>query len=459
MKSAKLCYNNTMAKKIGLITLIMLFAVGIAGGALFVITYYTSESYLALNGAEEMTVGLHGLYDDPGVDAVLHGKDAAKKVRVEGKVNTNAPGKYTLDYHAGNFTVQRTVTVLSRMVPELKLTGGPVTMKLGDEYSEPGYTAADDDGADLTSAVKVSPLDQKRAGRQTLVYTVSDSKGNTTKLTRKVTITPNTEYETSGLPICMFHYVYDENDIPAKVNGNYISKEDLAEELAFLKMEHFYFPTWKEVRDYVDGKLLLPDKSIVLTFDDGAYSFLDNGIPVLEQYRTPATSFMITSKKGRKKVRKYQSRYVTYQSHSHDMHKSGGKIGHGGIFTAITPEEGLADLEKSIRIVGSSDAFAYPFGDINENARAIVERAGFLCAVTTQPGRAKPGDDPLLLPRQRMSRNQSLEVFRDMVMPYEPTTFDQSGGDSSDQGAGADLTQTTGADEQPSADGFDKASE
>ena len=127
----------------------------------------------------------------------------------------------------------------------------------------------------------------------------------------------------------MFHYVYDENDIPAKVNGNYISKEDLAEELAFLREEKFYFPTWAEVRDYVDGKLLLPDKSIVLTFDDGAYSFLDNGIPVLEQYRTPATSFMITSNKGRKKVRKYQSRYVTYESHSHDMHKSGGKVGHG----------------------------------------------------------------------------------------------------------------------------------
>ena len=55
MKPAKMCYNITMARKIGLITLIMLFAVGIAGGALFVITYYTSESYLALNGAEEMT--------------------------------------------------------------------------------------------------------------------------------------------------------------------------------------------------------------------------------------------------------------------------------------------------------------------------------------------------------------------------------------------------------------------
>ena len=51
-----MCYNITMAKKIGLITLIMFFAVGIAGGALFVITYYTSESYLALNGAGNLTV-------------------------------------------------------------------------------------------------------------------------------------------------------------------------------------------------------------------------------------------------------------------------------------------------------------------------------------------------------------------------------------------------------------------
>ena len=57
-----------------------------------------------------------------------------------------------------------------------------------------------------------------------------------------------------------------------------------------------------------------------------------------------------------------------------------------------------------------------------------------------------------------MSRNQSLEVFKNMVMPYEPTTFDQNG-DGSDQSAGTDSTQTTGADEQPSADGFDKASE
>ena len=47
----------------------------------------------------------------------------------------------------------------------------------------------------------------------------------------------------------------------------------------------------------------------------------------------------------------------------------------------------------------------------------MVKEAGFLCAVTTQPGKAKPGDSPLLLPRVRMSLAQSLEAFQKKVQP------------------------------------------
>ena len=99
------------------------------------------------------------------------------------------------------------------------------------------------------------------------------------------------------------------------------------------------------------------------------------------------------------------------------MHRGGGNIGHGGIFTAISEEDGLADLKRSIEICGSSDAFAYPFGDYNESSRSMVEKAGFLCAVTTEYGKAEPGDDPMLLPRVRMSMGQSLAGFQDRVSP------------------------------------------
>ena len=171
------------------------------------------------------------------------------------------------------------------------------------------------------------------------------------------------------------------------------------------------------MRDYIDGKLKLPDKSIVLCFDDGAKSFLDHGIPVLEKCKVPATCFMITSSNGEEKIAQYQSDYVHYESHSHNMHRPGGNIGHGGIFPAISHEEGMADLKKSIEICGSGDAFAYPYGDYNDSSVAMVKEAGFLCAVTTQPGKAKPGDNPLLLPRVRMSLGQSLEAFQKKVQP------------------------------------------
>ena len=69
------------------------------------------------------------------------------------------------------------------------------------------------------------------------------------------------------------------------------------------------------------------------------------------------------------------------------------------------------------RICGSGEAFAYPFGDYNVSSRDMVEEAGFLCAVTTEYGKARPGTDPLLLPRIRMVMGQSLESFKDKVSP------------------------------------------
>lgn len=75
--------------------------------------------------------------------------------------------------------------------------------------------------------------------------------------------------EQKGLPICMYHYVYDANSVPENLNSNYIEVGTLEEELKYLYENDYYFPTWKEVREYLDGERILPDKSIVLSFDDG----------------------------------------------------------------------------------------------------------------------------------------------------------------------------------------------
>lgn len=383
--------------------------------------YYTTNYSLDLIGDKEVKLNLNGVYEEQGATAQLKGKDATDKIKITGKVNTAKPGKYTIKYSVSSITAKRTVTVGTKMNPEIKLDSNKkLTMKLGEKLKDSKYTATDEDGNDLTDKVKVDTSAIKRAGTGKVSYTVTDSKGNTTKVYRQVTVKANTDYDTPGLPICMFHYVYDENDPPEdlyKRYGNYISAQALEKELLWLKSENYYFPTWDEVRDYIDGKLILPDKSIVITFDDGTKNFMELGIPVLEKCKVPATSFVITKNKGEEKVKKYASKYVTFESHSHNMHRPGGNIGHGGIFTALSKSDALADLKKSTDIVGNNDAFAYPYGDYNDQCEEILKEAGFKCAVTTQPGKAKPGDDPYLLPRQRMSLGQSLEQFQRKVKP------------------------------------------
>ncbi|MBQ1406695.1 MAG: polysaccharide deacetylase family protein, partial [Eubacterium sp.] len=111
--------------------------------------------------------------------------------------------------------------------------------------------------------------------------------------------------------------------------------------------------------------------------------------------------------------KKYE--HITLQSHSYDMHRPGGNIGHGGVFTALSHDEALDDLKKSIKILGNHDAFAYPFGDYTEECRDVVEEAGFLCAFTTEYGKVYPGDDPMLLPRMRVNGSPTVEEFKELL--------------------------------------------
>lgn len=408
-------------KKRGKLIAVLILLILVLGIGTGVFVYYQTQPFLSLNGDEKIQLNLCQVFKDPGVSAKIAGKNAGSKVRVSSDLNSQVPGTYTIRYTLNDITVERYVTVTNNMDPVLRLKGGDsMYIDLGETFEEPGYSASDHNGKSLTKNVKVDMPELTAAGKQEISYSVTDQEGKCTKVTRQIRIMPNTEYDTPGLPICMYHYVYEKENPPEDLYhrfGNYIEAGDLEEELMWLKAEGYYFPTWREVREYIDGELLLPDKSIVLCFDDGARSFLENGIPILEKCRVPATCFMITSESGAEKVRMYQSPYVRYQSHSHNMHRSGGSIGHGGIFTVLSEEEALEDLNTSVEICRSGDAFAYPYGDYTQQCRDILEESGFLCAVTTEAGKAKPGMDALLLPRVRMSMGQSLSSFQNMVSP------------------------------------------
>lgn len=220
-----------------------------------------------------------------------------------------------------------------------------------------------------------------------------------------------------GIAVLMYHNVYDPADPPYPIDDNYISTVNLEEQLKYLTDNGYEFPSWEQIRKYVAGEIDLPEKSVVLTFDDGAKGFMNNGVPLLEKYNVPATAFIIASRNWREWRRFVRSHpLIELGSHSYDMHKPGGMIGHGGIMTAMNIEDIVADLNRSSRLLGGCKAFAYPFGDYDDYGKCknAVAASGML-GFTTVYGKVYPDADPCLLPRIRINGSTSLQGFIDSI--------------------------------------------
>lgn len=152
---------------------------------------------IALNGDAEMTVEAGSEFSDPGYTATdNYDGDLTDKVSVTGAVDTSKPGDYEIKYSVADSSkneieVKRTVHVTDTTAPQIKLSGDDfMSVKKGDKYKDPGYTATDNCDGDITDSVKVSgdKVDKDKAGKYTVTYEVSDSSGNKATATRVVSV-------------------------------------------------------------------------------------------------------------------------------------------------------------------------------------------------------------------------------------------------------------------------------
>lgn len=290
----------------------------------------------------------------------------------------------------------------------------------GEEYLESGCQATDPDAGDITSSVQIeSNVDASKPGNYTVTYTATTADGAQAQAIRNVHVVEAFDALATDIPVLMYHYVYDASDQPEKLNGNYILNTKLVEQCAYLQENDYYYPSFEELRAWVDGKHTLPAKSVVLTFDDGELGFLKYGIPVLEEYEVPATSFVV-AKDAAQNIIDYASPYIQFESHSYNMHRAGGgNVGQGGVIHALSQQEIYEDALAANEVLGGNGAvaMAYPFGDNHEAAWTALDEAGILCAFTVKNDRISPGDNPMALNRVRLSGEYSLDSFISLVEP------------------------------------------
>lgn len=426
-------------KKIKLIITISILTIILGISSL---SYFLIKPQILLDGEKEIVLKVGETYQEDGAQTRIFDKEISKKYTKKGSIDTNTIGEYTIEYTTdipylfNKDSVKRTIHVIDSEAPSIKLKESDITMYLGDEYREPGFNAIDSYDGNLTDKVEITNnINEKLPGTYTIDYKVTDSSGNTTIEKRKVTIkerettttkkTVNTNItkkttnkvntKAKGVAILMYHYFYDKDAGESGKNSNYMEIHAFEEQMKYLHDNNYYFPSWQEIADYVDGKITLPAKSIVVTIDDGQYTFFNLALPILNKYNITATPFIITNKAGGKKVAKYQYPNINYQSHTHAMHTGGCSGGRGGLFRCIDHDKGVADLKKSIEIVGHNDAIAYPFGDVTDNVLSITKDAGFKVGVTIKYGKAKPGMDRYQLPRIRMYKGMSLSAFKNSI--------------------------------------------
>ena len=202
--------------------------------------------------------------------------------------------------------------------------------------------------------------------------------------------------------------VYDGTHAPALADrtDDMIANEVLDHEMAYFDEEDYYFPTWTEVRQYLDGKIDLPEKSILLTFDYATDGFVTYGAPVLEKYDVKATVFAVTSRNG-EKLKDAKYKHIDIQSATDDLYDKD--------LTKVSQDALESDLRASIAAIGSHDALVYPGGHYNDQAEKAAENCDFSVAFTMKEGIIHPGDDPYALKRTIVKGNMTMYSFQRMV--------------------------------------------
>ena len=294
----------------------------------------------------------------------------------------------------------------------LTLSGCSDTYVLaGETYVEPGAHAVENKSTDISKSITVEgDVNTSSPGDYSVIYTATSTQGLKVQRTRTVHVVQTMDKNTAGVPVLMYHYVHTAQDAPETEDANSILDTKLEEQLQWLTSNGYYYPSYAELRAYIDSTHSLPKNSVVLTFDDGSPNFLQYGVPLLEKYKVPATSFIV-GVDNIEPCTANASPYVTFQSHSYDMHRAGGTKGHGGRISALTQAEVLDDLQKNITLLGSADALAYPYGDTTEEAQAAVKQAGIKCAFTTNYGKVHVGDDFTNLDRVRVQGGATLSSY------------------------------------------------
>lgn len=217
-----------------------------------------------------------------------------------------------------------------------------------------------------------------------------------------------------SVPVLNYHFFYDPN-IGESCNENICLQTDVfKKQLNYLRDNGYKTLTITEFKKWMYGEIDVPDKSVLITIDDGAMgTSKSNGnklIPILEEYKMNATLFLIT---GWWDKSEYQSNYLDVESHGNDIHIT-GSCGKAKIH-CLSKDELVNDFRLSVQKLGTDTAFCFPFYAYNNTAIEAIKEVGFKLGFIGGSRKAKQSDNKFMIPRYPIHKSTSWDSFINMV--------------------------------------------
>jgi peptidoglycan/xylan/chitin deacetylase (PgdA/CDA1 family) len=234
-------------------------------------------------------------------------------------------------------------------------------------------------------------------------------------------------FSAARVPVLMYHSIGE--DTGRAFRPFVIPTQCFADQMAYLH-EHGYTPitVGQMMAARVHPHHPLPDRPVVLTFDDAFADFHRNALPIMTAYNFAATLYVPTAYVGgtsRWLARCGEgNRPLLTSSQLREVARSGVECGAHTHTHAPLDMRSAAMARQEIetskvvleQYIGQSvTTFAYPFGYYDAAVQRLVAEAGFTSACAVRYAYSSTRDDRWALARLRVGSNVNIETFEHLL--------------------------------------------
>nr|WP_263324409.1 polysaccharide deacetylase family protein [Neobacillus sp. Marseille-Q6967] len=215
------------------------------------------------------------------------------------------------------------------------------------------------------------------------------------------------------IPVLLYHVVKPD---PDPTNPWQFSLDEFEKHMAYLKENGYRTLTMKQYFNILDKKAAMPEKPILLTFDDNSNDFYPYVYPILQKYGMKATQFTVSDwvngswNMTSSEILTVMENGINIQNHT-VTHPFLANLSKAQQYEEINnATTALKELTGKTTM-----AFAYPYGNYNSDTISILKELGFKGAFKVGGGISTDKSNRYELPRIMILQEHTLADFIRMV--------------------------------------------